>query len=72
MNQPLTLFQRFARNLRWYFEDVVTAVTGRARPFHYVYGRVSDPRVNPASGLPMTDDSVDVGGLPYGAPHKHR
>lgn len=67
MNQPLTLFQRIARNLRWYVEDVVTAVTGRARPFHFVYGRTSNHAVNPTTGHPMTGHGVDVTGQPYGA-----
>lgn len=68
MNQPLTLFQRFARNLRWYVNDVVTAVTGRARPFHFSYDHASGHDVNPSTGQPMTGQCVDVTGQPYGAP----
>lgn len=66
MNQPLTLFQRFARNLRWYVEDVVTAVTGRARPFHFVYGRATNDETNPTTGQPMIA-GVDVNGVGHGA-----
>jgi hypothetical protein len=72
MNRSLPLFQRMKRNLLWYVEDVVTAITGRARPFHFVYGRDSDPRVNPATARPMTDRGVDVTGLPYSAGHGPR
>lgn len=74
MDKPLTLFQRLTRNVRWFFEDIVTGVTGRGT-LHYVYGeRVhSDgeshrPRldVNPATGFPMVDDCVDALGSPFG------
>lgn len=66
MNPPLTLFQRIARNLRWYGEDVVTAVSGRARPFHFVYGNRVAREVNPTTGQPMAVRGIDVTGHTYG------
>lgn len=68
MNPPLTVFQRMARNLRWYGEDIVTALSGRARPFHFAYGQGEGFDENPTTGHPMTGHGVDVTGRAYGAP----
>lgn len=68
VNPPLTLFQRIARNLRWYGEDIVTAVSVRARPFHFAYGNRATREVNPTTGQPMTPNGVDVTGATRGTP----
>lgn len=65
MNQPLTLFQHLGRNLRWYVADIVTAVTGRARPYHFVYG-TRTTAINPMSGAPMLGQTRDVYGNRWG------
>lgn len=62
MSQSLPLFRRIARNVLWYVEDVIAAVTGRGRPFHFVYGRNAACDVNPTTGQPMTPNGVDVTG----------
>lgn len=67
MSQSPTVFRRIARNLHWYIEDVVTAVTGRSRPFRFVYGRNAACNVNPTTGQPMTPNGVDVTGRLRGA-----
>jgi hypothetical protein len=64
MDKPLTLFRRLTRNVRWYFEDVVTGVTGKGT-LHFVYGdRHQD--VNPATGAPMLSSTRDVHGYRWG------
>lgn len=68
MSQSLPLFRRIARNLHWYIEDVVTAVTGRVRPFHFSYGHDEVHEENPSTGQPMTGHGVDVTGRVYGSP----
>jgi len=78
MNPSLSLFRRAARGVRWYLEDVLTAITGKGTRHFTYHGRrgISDirigPRVNPATGLPMVDHAIDVGGNPYGARVDHR
>jgi hypothetical protein len=64
MNESLNLFHRVTRNLRWYLDDVVTAVTGRARPFHLIYGR-DRTETNPATGAAMLTATRDVHGYRY-------
>ena len=77
MDQSLSLFRRVVRNVRWYFEDVLTGITGRGK-LHFSYGPEEleqdvdfSPHVNSATGLPMADQAVDVGGNPYGT-RSHR
>lgn len=74
MDKPLTLFQRLTRNVRWYFEDIVTSVTGKGT-LHFTYGEgvqsdrdVTGPnfRVNPATSLPMLTATNDVHGKRWG------
>jgi len=69
MDKQLTLFQRLARNVRWYFEDIVTSVTGKGT-LHFVYGEhqssVNEAHrldVNPASQAPMLSATRDVLGF---------
>ncbi len=72
MDRSLSLIRCVARNVRWYFEDVRTGVTGKGT-LHFDYGSGSSDldsecvsRVNPASGLPMVSKTIDAGGNPYG------
>jgi hypothetical protein len=65
MKDNLGRFGRFVRNLRWYGEDIVTAVTGRARALHFNYGDEQSD-TNPASGAPMMSSTRDVHGYYYG------
>ncbi len=72
MDKPLTLFQRLTRNVRWFFEDVVTGVTGKGT-LHFVYGEhqssVNDVHrleVNLASQAPMLSANRDVLGFNRG------
>jgi hypothetical protein len=72
MGNDLPPFRRVVRNLRWYCEDVRTAITGKGK-LHFAYDRAVEvgehstaASVNPATGLPMAGSSVDIKGNPFG------
>jgi len=77
MNQSISLLRRMARNVRWYFADVLTGITGKGT-LHFTYGvalaheqdSCSEGRSNPGTGLPMLSAIHDVHGNRWGAAAK--